>query len=228
MTPTRHGTIEIKGTRKGLSVTLGEGDWPELLHDLEERLSLAQAFFRNSQVNLITGKRDLEKEQIQDLISILEDHSVQPASIRASSEVTADAARSLGLRLALPEAAAHPGIGASANQWISEGLLMRHTLRSGQSLRHPGHVVVVGDVNPGAEIIAGGDVVVWGKLRGMVHAGALGNDDAVVCALELSPTQLRIGSRISRSPDDVRAKGTHPEIASLLDGQIVARPWGSR
>ena len=79
-------------------------------------------------------------------------------------------------------------------------ILVRRTLRSGYSLQHSGHVVVIGDVNPGAEIIAGGDVIVWGHLRGMVHAGAEGNDDAVVCALDLAPTQLRIGGLIATTP----------------------------
>jgi len=107
-------------------------------------------------------------------------------------------------------------------------VLLHRTLRSGQSIQEPGHVLVIGDVNPGAEITAGGDVVVWGKLRGMVHAGALGNNEAVVCALELRPTQLRIGSHIAMSPEETASTGTRPETASVIDGQIVARPWGNR
>lgn len=105
------------------------------------------------------------------------------------------------------------------------GILVRRTLRSGQVVQHPGHVVVIGDVNPGAEIIAGGDVVVWGKLRGIVHAGATGDDGAVVCALSLAPLQLRIGSHIARAPEGREDLPQRPEMASVQDGEIVAEPW---
>ena len=110
-------------------------------------------------------------------------------------------------------------------QDTASGILVRRTLRSGQVVQHPGHVVVIGDVNPGAEIIAGGDVVVWGKLRGIVHAGAIGDDGAVVCALSLAPLQLRIGSHIARAPEGREDLPQRPEMASVQDGEIVAEPW---
>jgi septum site-determining protein MinC len=84
--------------------------------------------------------------------------------------------------------------------------------------------VVIGDVNPGAEVIAGGDIVVWGRVRGLVHAGALGDEGAVICALDLAPTQLRIAGTIARSPEERRRKPV-PEIATAQEGHIVAVPW---
>jgi septum site-determining protein MinC len=82
---------------------------------------------------------------------------------------------------------------------------------------------VIGDVNPGAEIIAGGNIVIWGRLRGTVHAGAQGDEDAIVCALDLSPTQLRIADQISITPPQRRRP--KPEIARLEDGKVIAEPW---
>ncbi len=82
---------------------------------------------------------------------------------------------------------------------------------------------MIGDVNPGAEIIARGDVVVWGRLRGMVHAGAEGDESAVVCALDLSPTQLRIAGQIAVTPK--RRGKPQPEMARISNGQVVAEPW---
>jgi len=108
-----------------------------------------------------------------------------------------------------------------------EGLVVQRTLRSGQSLRHPGHVVVIGDVNPGAEIVAGGNIVVWGRVRGLVHAGALGDDGAVICALDLVPTQLRIAGHIARSPEERQRKPV-PEMVAVREGQVVAVPWSGR
>jgi septum site-determining protein MinC len=104
------------------------------------------------------------------------------------------------------------------------GLVARRTLRSGQQLRHQGSIVIIGDVNPGAEVVAGGDVVVWGRLRGTVHAGATGNASVVVCALDLAPMQLRIAQYIARSPEGRRRK-PQPEVARVRNGQIVAESW---
>ncbi len=84
-------------------------------------------------------------------------------------------------------------------------------LRSGGRVIFEGNVVVMGDVNPGAEIVAGGSVIVWGRLRGVVHAGAQGDEKAVVCALELAPTQLRIAGEIAVSPK--KQGKSQPEVA---------------
>lgn len=110
-------------------------------------------------------------------------------------------------------------------------LLIDRTLRSGQCIRYPGHVVVMGDVNPGAEIVAGGHIMVFGALRGVAHAGAFGNVNAVVTAFRLNPTQLRIAGFITRAPDGEEIKPHQPETASISDGAIVIEkyyPGGER
>ncbi len=81
----------------------------------------------------------------------------------------------------------------------------------------------MGDVNSGAEIVAGGSIIVWGRLRGVVHAGAQGDENAVVCALELAPTQLRIAGEIAVSPK--KQGKSQPEVARLQDGNLTAEPW---
>jgi septum site-determining protein MinC len=80
-------------------------------------------------------------------------------------------------------------------------IMVQRTLRSGQNLHYDGNVVIMGDVNPGAEIVASGHVLVMGSLRGLVHAGATGEEEATVTALCLVPTQLRIAAHITRPPD---------------------------
>ena len=108
----------------------------------------------------------------------------------------------------------------------ARGLVLRRRVRAGQTVRHSGSVVVIGDVNAGAEIVAGGDVVVWGRLSGTVHAGCLGNTSAVVCALELSPLQLRIAELITRpeegGPD---REDSYPEVAYVRDHTIIVERW---
>ena len=100
-------------------------------------------------------------------------------------------------------------------------ILIQRTLRSGQSIHFNGNIVVVGDVNPGAEITAAGNVVVIGALRGVVHAGADGDENAVIMAFCLQPTQLRIANYITRPPDNAPAEPDYPEIASLKDGVVT-------
>jgi septum site-determining protein MinC len=109
----------------------------------------------------------------------------------------------------------------------SQPLVIRRTIRSGQVVRHAGTVIVLGDINPGAEVIANGDVIVWGKLRGVVHAGAAGDLRATVGALLLMPTQLRIADHIARAPDDKRVLRWPAEIARVRDGRIIVEPWGT-
>jgi septum formation inhibitor MinC len=146
--------------------------------------------------------------------------SLAPAPEEAGPAVEAEA------ESALPAPARQPVSPLTAVQTdvVPNSLLLRETVRSGRAIRYKGHVVVIGDVNPGAEIIAGGNVIVWGKLRGLVHAGAAGDTGAVICAMELSPTQLRIANQIAISPPDRQRKFT-PEMAAIRDGQIIAEPW---
>ncbi len=103
-----------------------------------------------------------------------------------------------------------------------DSILVKRTIRSGQRVKYPTNIVIVGDVNPGAEVIAAGDIIVLGKLRGVVHAGARGATDAQVVAFKLQPTQLRIASIISRPPDDDGAgKEVKPERAFIRDSSII-------
>ena len=102
-------------------------------------------------------------------------------------------------------------------------LYHRGTLRGGQALHNLGNLVVVGDVNPGAELVASGDIVVFGALRGVAHAGAQGDRNARVIALELAPTQLRIATVIATSGADRTKRG--PEHASIVDDRIVVVPF---
>ena len=109
-------------------------------------------------------------------------------------------------------------------QEIMEGgetvMICRH-LRSGQKFFTRGNVVILGDINPGAEVIAGGNILVIGALRGMAHAGALGDEQSVIAAFRLNPTQLRIANHITRAPDGERSEIKNPELARIREGKVV-------
>lgn len=108
-------------------------------------------------------------------------------------------------------------------------LYIRRTVRSGQSISSDGNIVIIGDVNPGAEIIAKGDITVWGILAGIAHAGSEGNDYARIRALKLNPVQIRIGKIFARRPDTVnipfiqKTSEYTPEEAFTHNGSIIIR-----
>jgi len=95
------------------------------------------------------------------------------------------------------------------------------TLRGGQVLHHTGNIVVVGDVNPGAELVATGDILVFGRLAGIAHAGAGGDETARIYALELAATQLRIAAFIGAEEAPADGGRREPEVAVAQGGRIV-------
>ncbi|MGD1995282.1 MAG: septum site-determining protein MinC [Anaerolineae bacterium] len=220
--------ITVKGIRQGLLIGLGEGRWGDQLALLERRLSLGADFFRGGRAVLDVGDRELSAREIEHARVLLARYKVKLWALLSPCDDTALAAARQGLAVNLDLADSPDNdmgeSAASSEEAIAGALLVERTLRSGQRVHHLGHVVVIGDVHAGAEVIAGGHVVVWGKLKGLVHAGALGDEGAVVCALDLAPTQLRIAGRIARSPDE-KTHRPMPEMARMREGRIEAVPW---
>jgi septum site-determining protein MinC len=220
--------ITIKGIREGLLVTLGDSDtWPLTSQGLLSRIDGATDFFKGARLALAVGARGLSAADLGRLRDQLSERNVSLWTVLSDSPQTNNAAQALGLHIALPVTTPHhrqaPDREVNSEEARQEAVYLRRTLRSGRTVRHTGHVIVVGDVNAGAEVVADGDIVVWGHLRGTVHAGASGDSSAVVCALDLSPTQLRIATFIATSP--ARRGESRPEIARIKDGHIVAERW---
>jgi septum site-determining protein MinC len=229
--------ISVKGLRDGVLISLDQGELAALLTELAELIDSRKTFFQGGQVSVQVGQRSLGRDELVGLCRVFGQRGVALSALLSSDPVTRSTAEALGLRTRLapsreppqePEPVPNavpegPTLGESGHR---QGVLVDRTLRSGQSVHSAGHVVVLGDVNPGAEVIAGGDVIVWGHLRGIVHAGAMGDPARCVCALDLSPTQLRIGSHIARPPDEKRRrKDSRPERAYVSDDQIIAERW---
>jgi septum site-determining protein MinC len=217
--------VQMKGIRDGLLITLGEGEWPDLRQSLLDQIDQQAEFLRGARLALDVGNLILKAADIGPLTREVADRGLTLWAVISNSPTTERSAQSFGLATRLSRPRPEPAApAADTNLHNGESaVLVRRTLRSGFSVQYAGHVVVVGDVNPGAEIIARGDVLVWGRLRGMVHAGAEGDERAVVCALDLSPTQLRIAGQIALTPK--RRGKPLPEMARLNNGQVVAEPW---
>jgi septum site-determining protein MinC len=219
--------IQIKGTSDGLIITLGAGIWQGLMDELDQRLQEKASFFKGGRVALAVGPRQLTPLHLEEIGQLLGRHNVTLWAVESEAGSTQEAATQLGLEVGLGIPIRSVGTAQPAQKPTGDALWVQRTLRSGQVIQHPGHIVIIGDVNPGAEIKAGGSVIVWGRLRGVVYAGVGEGqgEKAVVCALQLSPTQLRIGEYISRAPADEAEHDWAPEMASVQAGQIVAEPW---
>jgi septum site-determining protein MinC len=217
--------VTFRGSREGLHVLLPEGEWASVSQELLAQLERpsAQSFFRGARVLLETPNRALGIVELEELIALFERYSMELVTVTGDANAQQALDKLRGAPNEPPEdIESEPTLLDAA----SPVLLIRRTMRSGQVVKYPGDVVVLGDVNPGAEIIAEGDVIVWGKLRGLVHAGAKGNANAIVGALTLAPMQLRIGNIIARSPDDKRKRNAPAEVARVRDNRIVVEAWG--
>jgi len=217
--------IQIKGLRDGLLITIGNGEWATLESALLEQIHAQQSFFQGARIALDVGSQILRVNELVALRDRLSDRGISLWAVLSESPTTEKTAQLLGLATRIskprPEEARQFAVDDLGD---ATALFLAKTLRSGMRIEFPGHVVVVGDVNPGAEIVAGGNVLVWGRVRGMIHAGAKGNTSAYICALDLSPTQLRIADEVSavlRPQNNPR-----PEIARLnKEGKLQSAPW---
>lgn len=219
--------IAVKGLKDGLLITLSDDPWDDVEAELIDRLGQDDSFFKGARVALQVGSRTLRAAELGRLRDKVSDLEVLLWAVLSESTRTCEAAKALGLATSLSKKTTTPSIQeADLPGEDGQAMLVRQTLRSGRFIEYPGHVVVLGDINPGAEVVAQGNVIVWGRLNGVVHAGADGDSSAVVCALDLAPTQLRIDNLITRSPR--RSRSSNPELACIREGQIVAERWAPK
>lgn len=213
--------VAIKGNKEGLRLVLDEvAPWRDVLEELDERLGRGTDFFHGAEITIDTGERAVTEEELKALLTLMGRYGLQPNALATSSREGRSASRAAGIAMR-PSQRVAP---APALNDTDAGLFISRTLRSGQVLRHHGHVTLVGDVNPGAEVVAAGSIVIWGRLRGTAHAGALGDTTAVICALELAPTLLRIADALARPPG---SRPSGPEIARITAQGIEVEPWES-
>jgi septum site-determining protein MinC len=230
--------ISIKGRSDGLVIEIGKGSWSDILATLDDRLQQSASFFRNARVAVDLGARATTEAELQPLADLLKTHGLVLASVRTSTERTFQAALALGLTTTLESADGVPvadAAPASTNTSVGAYFVYRGYLRSGHRLQRKESVLVIGDVNPGAEVSSDGDVLVWGRLRGVAHAGAKGNTRAIVAALDLEPTQLRIADVMTIGPDPrpgqpgkwfwKRSANKRPEIARISNETISIEEW---
>ncbi len=215
--------VVFKGKRGGIEVLFdGLTPFEALKEELKTKLNKNSKFFgkrADVKVSAVVSRK-LEEEERVELLTIFSEYFNEDGIEFVSRKTEERAARTPRTRREALEMAS-PSAPRSAED---KGLFVRSTIRSGQRVHSEGNVTVMGDVNPGAELVAGGNIVVLGTLRGVAHAGALGDADAVVFALNLQPTQLRIADMIAIAPPKEQ-KTDYPELALARQGKIVIEPY---
>ncbi len=202
--------VAFKGVNGGLELTWNDRvAFAAVLASLDDKLSAASEFFPDGTVVRLPAACRLSADDKARLVALLDRHGLvcQEARPAACEPV------------ALAGAA---GVGERENYEI-QAMVVSKTLRSGQQVNYDGAVVVIGDVNAGARVIAGGDIIILGACRGVAHAGARGDESATITAGRILATQLRIAGLIARAPDDLD-KPACIETARIMNGKVVIEP----
>lgn len=217
--------IQIKGLRDGLLVSLDDAPWEVQRTALIAQVDAQPSFFQGARLALDVASQVLHVNELVDLRDRLSERGISLWAVISESPTTEKTAQLLGLATRISKPRPEESRQFSVENLGEEtALFLNRTLRSGTRIEFAGHVVVLGDVNPGAEIIADGNIIIWGRLRGTVHAGSKGNKSAMVCALDLSPMQLRIADEVSAllKPQE----HSRPERARINEnGKLEAEFW---
>jgi septum site-determining protein MinC len=192
--------------------------WTDLWHQLKHRLNSGEQFWQAGMlVELVACDRLLDQAQLQEIADTLAEAQLNLRSVATNRRQTAIVAATAGYSVDQ-----HPNQSVAIVEQgdiQAEPLYLQTTLRSGVEICHPGSVIVYGDTNPGSSIIANGDILVWGRLRGVAHAGAKGNHQACIMALQIEPpAQLRVADYRARAPKPLDQ--AYPEVAYVSEGAI--------
>lgn len=191
--------------------------WQELKHLLQTK---EQSWQAETPVCLVCSDRLLDNRQLQTIAETLTEAGLQLNKVRTQRRQTAVAAATMGYSVEQNlEISSFDPQPSSPTKLLAEPLYIQQTVRSGVEIRHPGTIIIGGDLNPGGIAIAEGDIFVWGRLRGVAHAGARGNRKSLIMALQMEFTQLRIADTRARSPQSL-PQNFEPEVAFVDDTGI--------
>ncbi len=190
--------VTFKLTKNGLIIVLDDNlDFAMIKRLLKKKLEESKEFFQGVILKTTIKGRDLEKYELDELRNIISEET-------GFDDISEDV------------------VTFDWNKNTVEGRtkFYRGTMRSGSQINFKGNVVIMGDVNPGAEVIATGNILITGILKGTVHAGCKGNRNAIVTAQGIYPTQLRIADIITVPPSSKVEKIKNFETAYIKDNNI--------
>lgn len=216
--------VSIKGTKKGLVILIDEKqDKKTLFLDIEKKMQQARGFFKGASFAIASRSgSELDVETIESIETICRKHGLVP---REEQQIVWQSTPNQNLEIQVLN-----GIVNSEKEFDTKVEYFKGTLRSGCRIESDGDIVLLGDINPNAELVAGGNICVFGTIKGIVHAGATGNRNATIVAYAFLPQQLRIADVYSRNPDyetniSPIAMSIIPEIAYIYNNNILIEKY---
>lgn len=206
--------VLIKGNQHGLSIILdSEGSFQNIKNVLKQKMISGKQFFGNAKVTLTFEGRTISEEEQAELIEVIQDTSELDIICIVDDDQKRLAEKMIFLKAIAKEQEASD----------LSAIFYNKTLRSGQELNTDKSVIIMGDVNNGAKVMAGGHIIVLGNLKGFVHAGTKIGEKAFVVALNMQPIQIRVGDIFGRAPDaNPKEKNEfEAKIAFVEEGRIV-------
>lgn len=202
-------TVVIKSNKSGMTVILApEVPFEQLLLDIASKFEDSAKFWGSVQMVLTLTGRPLTPQQEFEIVNVIMEHS----QIEILCLVDLDSNRTKRCEKALNEKLMELS--------SATGQFYKGCLRKGESLESEASIVVIGDVEQGARVTAKGNVIVLGELRGTVVAGAAGNEESVIAALTMAPTQLKIADVATKINEKGRRLGRGPMTAEIREGEI--------
>ncbi len=209
-----NNSVIIKGNKYGIIVVLSpELPFDELLLEIADKFKESSKFFEHAKMAISFEGRKLSNEEQREILDIIaENTEMHIVCVMENDTETEDVFKK------------------TVEQKLMElnnntGQFYKGILRSGASLEFETSVIIIGDVNHGARVVSKGNIIVLGALKGNAFAGATGNTNSFVVALDMNPTQIRIADTIARAPDKpVKQEVKEPKIAFLEEGNIYIEP----
>ena len=221
----KNNSVIFKGGKDGIVIILSDkADYDGIAESLREKIRSSSKFFADATTTITFKGKRLSESELLSLIEIV--NAETDLSISFIEDLTGT------FQANKDEEDGGDGFGRKIPKRLEEvatdGAYFHRTgLRSGQAISHSGSVVILGDINAGAEVVAAGNVVVFGAVRGFVHAGAMGDETAFVCALSMTPIQLRIAEKITYFPKELLKENKNkidPVYAFVKNDEIYIAP----
>ncbi|MCL2016400.1 MAG: hypothetical protein FWG68_09170 [Defluviitaleaceae bacterium] len=220
---TNKNSVVLKGRKDEITIALDSRmPFRDLQTHFHKKILGAKKFFNGAKSNVVFTGRDLTEEEEWRLMDIITAETTLDVPFSRKKGLKTNEKLNPTSPINPIKPTFTPTAPADLLHNVHDTTYHQGGLRSGQAIRHHGSVVVIGDANPGSEIIAGGHVIVLGALKGFVHAGCAGNEETFVSGLVFRPTQLRIANAIVYIPEEHKRKT--PACAYMQDGQVFIAP----
>lgn len=206
--------IVIKGNKEGINTQIDISkfaDFEDMLMNLIKKLSKGKHFYKGTTLILKIDLKAITQKNVQTLKEVLLNQIELKDIILEDIEKNIEKDEEKDKKV-------FSGVYEGKTRFI------RKAVRGGQCINYPGNIVIIGDVNSGAEVSAAGNVIVLGTLKGKVSAGTNGNTKAFIAAFSLQPELLKIAKCMAMSPDDT-GKPKYPELAKIKEGVIIVEPY---